>query len=66
MKHPKFMTAEERRGYDAGYKAGYTEGMRKASMLIQLVACNTEQFTESIIQNSSEVVELRKIMTGKE
>lgn len=66
MKHPKFMTTEERRGYDAGYKTGYTEGMKKAAMLIHLVACNTEQFTESIIQSSPEAIELRRTMTGKE
>ena len=49
-----------------GYKAEYSEGMKKAAMIIQLVAGTTEQFEESVINNSSEAIGLIKIMTGKE
>ena len=63
MREPKFTGPDERRGYSRGYKAGYAEGLKKASMLIQLVASNSDDFEESILQNSKEAIELRKLMT---
>lgn len=66
MREPKFTGPDERRGYSRGYKAGYAEGLKKASMLIQLVASNSDDFEESILQNSKEAIELRKLMTISE
>lgn len=63
MNEPKFTGPDERRGYSRGYKAGYAEGLKKAVLLIQLVASNSEDFEESIFQNSKEAIELRKLMT---
>lgn len=61
-----FTGPEERRGYSRGFKAGYAEGLKKVALLIQLLASNCEEFEESILQNSREMVELRKIMTNTE
>ena len=41
------------------------EGLKKASLLIQLVASDSNEFKESILQNSKEAIELRKIFTEK-
>ena len=45
--------------------SGRQEGLKKASLLIQLVASDSNDFKESILQNSKEAVELRKIFAGK-
>ena len=66
MKEPRFTGPEERRGYSRGFKDGYSEGLKKAVLLIQLVASNVEDFEESILQNSKEANELRKLMTISE
>ena len=66
MKKPNLATYQEREAYNQGYKAGYREGMLKVSMLIKLILNNTEDFEESILQNSKEAVELRRIITGSE
>jgi len=63
MKQSNFTGPEERRGYSRGYAAGFNEGMKKAAMLIQLVATNTEDFEENILQNSKEAKRLREIFT---
>lgn len=63
MKEPIFTGPEERRGYSRGFKAGYAEGLKKAVLLIQLVAFSTEDFEESILKNSKEATELIKLMT---
>lgn len=55
MNEPRFTGPEERRGYSRGFKDGYSEGLKKAVLLIQLVASNVEDFEESILQNSKEV-----------
>lgn len=62
----QFASTDERRGFEKGYKVGYNEGLRKAIMMLQLVTCSTEAFTEGILQNSPEAKELRKLMTGSE
>lgn len=62
---PRYMTPQEREAYRAGFSSGRQEGLRKASMLIALMAQDTREFSESILQNSKEAVELRKIFTGK-
>lgn len=59
--HYKFMNAPEREAYRMGYERGKQEGLQKAAMLIQLVATDSNVFKESILQNSKEAVELRKI-----
>lgn len=63
--HYKFMNAPEREAYRMGYERGKQEGLQKAAILIQLVATDSNVFKESILQNSKEAVELRKIFTGK-
>ena len=62
---PRYMTAQEREAYRIGYERGRQEGLKKALLLIQLVASDSNDLKESILQNSKEVVELRKIFTGK-
>lgn len=62
---PRYMTAQEREAYRIGYERGRQEGLKKASLLIQLVASDSNEFKKSILQNSKEAVELRKIFTGK-
>ena len=62
---PRYMTSQEREAYRIGYERGRQEGLKKASLLIQLVASDSNEFKESILQNSKEAVELRKIFTGK-
>ena len=63
MNEPRFSGPEERRGYSRGFKAGYAEGLKKASLLIRLLASSSEDFEESVLQSSKEAVELRKLMT---
>lgn len=63
---PRFTAPDERRGYNKGFKDGYAEGLKKASLLIQLVASNSEDFEERIFQNSKEAIELKKLMTISE
>lgn len=65
MNKSEFMTQQEREAYRIGYERGKQEGLKKASLLIQLVALDSNDFKESILQNSKEAVELRKIFTGK-
>lgn len=65
MNNLKFITPQEREAYRIGYECGRQEGLKKASLLIQLVASDSNEFKESILQNSKEAVELRKIFTGK-
>lgn len=65
MNIPRYMTPQEREAYRTGYERGRQEGLKKASLLIQLVASDSNDFKESILQNSKEAVELRKIFTGK-
>ena len=62
---PRYMTPQEREAYRIGYERGRQEGLKKASLLIQLVASDRNEFKESILQNSKEAVELRRILTGK-
>jgi Uncharacterized protein conserved in bacteria len=66
LNNPKFDNPSERQGYRKGFKAGYNEGMKKVALLIQLLASNSEDFEESIIQNSREAIALRKLMIGTE
>lgn len=61
----RFMTPQEKEAYRAGFSSGRREGLRKASMLIALMAQDTREFSESILQNSKEAIELRKIFTEK-
>ena len=63
MNEPRFLCPEERRGYGRGFKAGYAEGLKKASLMIRLLASSSEDFEESVLQSSKEAVELRKLMT---
>lgn len=65
MTTPRYMTQQEREAYRIGYERGRQEGLKKASLLIQLVASDSNEFKESILQNSKEAVELRKIFTEK-
>lgn len=65
MNKSEFMTQQEREAYRIGYERGKQEGLKKASLLIQLVASDSNDFKESILQNSKEAVELRKIFTEK-
>lgn len=65
MNIPRYMTAQEREAYRIGYERGRQEGLKKASLLIQLVASDSSEFKENILQNSKEAVELRKIFTQK-
>lgn len=62
---PRYMTPQEREAYRIGYERGRQERLKKASLLIQLVASDSNEFKESILQNSKEAVELRRILTGK-
>lgn len=62
---PRYMTPQEREAYRIRYERGRQEGLKKASLLIQLVASDSNEFKESILQNSKEAVELRRILTGK-
>ena len=66
MNNPKFDNPSERKGYQKGFKAGYNEGLKKATLLIQLVASSSEDFEASILQNSKDAIELRKLMAGVE
>lgn len=59
------MTPHERDAHRIGYECGRQEGLKKASLLIQLVASDSKEFKESVLQNSQEAVELRKIFTEK-
>ena len=59
-----YLTQAEREAYKSGYQQGVKEGMKKLILLAQLVLNNTNEFEELIIQNSKEVIELRKIMSG--
>lgn len=65
MNKSRFMTQQEREAYRIGYERGKQEGLKKASLLIQLVALDSNDFKESILQNSKEAVELRKIFIEK-
>lgn len=65
MNKSKFMTQQERDAYRIGYERGRQEGLAKASLLIQLVASDSNAFKESILQNSKEAVEMIRILTGK-
>ena len=65
MNKSEFMTQQEREAYRIGYERGKQEGLKKASLLIQLVASDSNDFKESILQNSKEAVELRKIFIEK-
>lgn len=65
MNKSEFMTQQEREAYRAGFSSGRREGLRKASMLIALMAQDTREFSESILQNSKEAIERRKIFTEK-
>ena len=64
MNKPKFISPSEREGYQKGFKAGYNEGLKKAILLIQLVASSSEDFEASILQNSKDAIKLRKLMAG--
>ncbi len=66
MIQKRFSNQSEKEGYKKGFKAGYNEGLRKAVLLLQLLASNSEDFEESILQNSKDAIELRKLMTGVE
>ena len=65
MNTSEFLTQQEREAYRIGYERGKQEGLKKASLLIQLVALDSNDFKESILQNSKEAVELRKIFIEK-
>lgn len=66
MDQMKFLNKGEEEGYRKGFGAGYNEGLRKAVLLIQLLASNSEDFEEGILQNSKEATALRKLMLGAE
>lgn len=66
MKKLTFGTPQEREAFRAGCEFGKREGMKKAAMLIQLAATSTEDFEESILQNSKEAKALREILTVSE
>ncbi len=65
MNKSRFMTPQEREAYRIGYERGRQEGLKKASLLIQLVASDSNDFKESILQSSQEAVEMIRILTGK-
>ena len=65
MSKSRFMTPQEREAYRIGYERGRLEGLKKASLLIQLVASDSSEFKENILQNSKEAVEMVRILTGK-
>ena len=56
--------AHERKLYELGYRDGEKEGLQKAIMILQLLSGSANELTESILQNSPEAIELRKIMAG--
>lgn len=66
MKQLKFNNPSEKEGYKKGFKAGYNEGLKKAVLLIQLVASSSEDFEASILQNNKKAIALRKLMIGAE
>lgn len=61
----RYTTPQEREAYRIGYERGRQEGLKKASLLIQLAASDSNEFKESILQNSKEAIELRKIFAEK-
>ena len=65
MNKSRFVTTQEREAYRIGYERGRQEGLKKASLLIQLVASDCSEFKENILQNSKEAVEMVRILTGK-
>lgn len=65
MSKSRFMTPQEREAYRIGYERGRQESLKKASLLIQLVASDSSEFKENILQNSKEAVEMVRILTGK-
>lgn len=66
LKQLRFNNPSEKEGYEKGFKAGYNEGLKKAVLLIQLVASSSEDFEASILQNNKEAIALRKLMIGAE
>lgn len=64
MSSQKFATPAERKAYISGYEHGKEEAFKKAILMLQLLSSNTDSFKDSVLQNSPEAVELRKIMTG--
>lgn len=65
MNNTRFMTIQERDAYRIGYERGKQEGLKKASLLIQMVALESSEFKENILKNSKEAVEMVRILTGK-
>ena len=65
MNKLRFMTQQEREAYRIGYECGRQEGLKKASLLIQLVASDSSEFKGYILQNSKEAAEMVRILTGK-
>lgn len=65
MNIPRYVTHQEREAYRIGYERGRQEGLKKASLLIQLLASDSSEFKENILQNSKEAVEMVRILTGK-
>lgn len=65
MNIPRYVTHQEREAYRIGYERGRQEGLKKASLLIQLLASDSSEFKENILQNSKEAVEIVRILTGK-
>lgn len=63
MRNFGFMNEQEKKAFRSGYECGMREGLKKAGLLIQLMASNSEDFESYIIQNSKEVIELRKIFS---
>lgn len=61
----RFYSPQERSAYNAGFQQGQKEGLRKAGLMIQLMASDTYEFKESLIQNSKEAVQLRRLMTNE-
>ena len=59
------MEVRRKEKHSALDERGMREGLKKASLLIQLVASDSEAFEESILQNSKEAAKLRKIFTEK-
>lgn len=45
---PRYMTPQEREAYRTGYERGRQEGLKKASLLIQLVASDSNDFEASM------------------
>lgn len=58
-------TPMERKAFQEGFQQGQKEGLRKAGLMIQLMASDTDEFNESLIQNSKEAVQLRRLMTDE-